>query len=369
MNDRNPSPHLLDIFEKVDKYAAIVAALVSAATFAGGNRIVSFAFILVACALVDAWLWRIANTRTTSGLLVGGKPVTRYTYPPYQRALLLCAAGLVTAAGLSWTIYHLVVDPPAFEKAVTEGVQMNLVERIQETAATATLNPMDGMAKIPAGKFRMGSDSDLDPPDPQRARPEHSVYLDDYWIDLYEVTNALYLEFVQATKHAPPANWENGDYPAQRANQPVTTVNWYDARDYCRYKEKRLPSEAEWEKAARGKNGMLYPWGNTFEDGKAHIGSDDIYDTKPVGSYPDGASPYGVFDMAGNVWEWVNDWYQADYYTLKILDNPAGPPQLQFKVMRGGAYPDAINLALTYNRLGTFEPGYSSPQVGFRCAK
>jgi len=368
MGTNPPPPGLLDIFEKVDKYVAIVAALVSAATIASDNYIVSFAFIIITCVMVNSWLWRVANRRTESGLLVSGKPARRYVYARYQRVLLISAAGLLTLAGVGWSIYQAIrLSRPGGPAEMAERTQ--ILEIDAANVPTTTPDPTQDMATVPAGTFQMGSSADLAPPDPQRAQPQRTVYLSEYRIDLYEVTNEQYLAFVQATPHQPPENWENGDYPAQRARYPVTTVTWYDARDYCLFAGKRLPSEAEWEKAARGEDGRAYPWGDTFEAGRAHIGDANIYDAEPVGSYPKGGSPYGVYDLAGNVSEWVNDWYQADYYTLGLNDNPTGPPLGQYKVIRDGAYSQAVEFALSYNRLGVFEPGHSDPRIGFRCAK
>lgn len=155
--------------------------------------------------------------------------------------------------------------------------------------------------------------------------PAHTVFVDAYLIDTYEVSNKHYGEFMAATAHPAPAYWD--DPRLNHPKQPVVGVNWYDANAYCEYHGKRLPTEAEWEKAARGPRGNLYPWGNEFDPANANYGKTQDA-TMPVNSFPEGASYYGLHNMAGNVFEWVYDWYDPRYYgKLEARENPTGPSQ------------------------------------------
>lgn len=153
--------------------------------------------------------------------------------------------------------------------------------------------------------------------------PAHVVFLDSYLIDKYEVSNKEYGDFIKAKGHPAPAYWD--DPRLNKPEQPVVGVNWEDAKAFCEYRHKRLPTEAEWEKAARGPNGNLYPWGNEFDPAKVNFGKNHDA-TVPVDSYPEAVSYYGAYNMAGNVFEWVSDWYDPHYYgRLERMVNPKGP--------------------------------------------
>jgi formylglycine-generating enzyme required for sulfatase activity len=175
------------------------------------------------------------------------------------------------------------------------------------------------MILIPAGEFLMGSDPHKDKDALDREQPQHTLYLPDYYIAKTPVTNAQYAAFVQATGYKMPKHWENGEIPAGKDAHPVVNVSWDDAMVYYKWlaeatgKSYTLPSEAEWEKAARGTDGRLYPWGNTFDQGKCNVGKSGIRGTAPVDKYPQGASPYGVLDMAGNVYEWTRSLWGFAY--------------------------------------------------------
>lgn len=204
---------------------------------------------------------------------------------------------------------------------------------------------------VPEGNFTMGSNAgDSD------EQPVHMVYLDAFYIDKYEVTNAQWYVYARATgksrKSAP-----NDD--------PVGDVAWVDARDYCQWAGQRLPTEAEWEKAARGTDGRTYPWGEGIDTSKASYASGGI---KPVGSYPAGVSPYGAYDMAGSMWEWVADSYDESYYSRSPSRNPQGPESSIFKVLRGGSWhKDPYNLRVSYREQMFWELTYDD--TGFRCAQ
>ncbi len=259
-------------------------------------------------------------------------------------------------------------------------------------------DPFSGMVKIPAGRFKMGLSFDqvtqmlemCTRVDKDCSRwwfkdefPRHFVRLHRYWIDVHEVTNVKYLEFVNATGHRPALDdtcetdacrqgnlWKGKSFLKKIRNQPVTQVNWYDAVAYCTWRNKRLPTEAEWEKAARGPGGNLYPWGNKQPPGKATYRRKwrGVFTMTDVGSYPNGASIYGVHDMAGNVWEWVADWYERNYYKKKINTNPKGPKTGKFRGVRGGSwvnYEDTLHSA--FRRWSRPEVRFND--TGFRCAK
>ncbi|MBX3000991.1 MAG: SUMF1/EgtB/PvdO family nonheme iron enzyme [Caldilineaceae bacterium] len=194
---------------------------------------------------------------------------------------------------------------------------------------------------IPAGEFLRGSDWNSQALDDET--PQRRIYLSEYQIARVPVTNAQYKVFVDDTNHWKPRHWEGGEIPKGKADHPVVWVSWHDAVAFCTWAGVRLPTEAEWEKAARGTDGRIYPWGNQSPDAKRcnffqSNGSSTTPGTTPVGSYPSGASPYGVLDMAGNAWDWVNDWYDPSYYSVSPRSNPYGPEAGDSRVLRGGAW-------------------------------
>lgn len=219
------------------------------------------------------------------------------------------------------------------------------------------------MALVPAGEFIMGQHKwDAD------EQPAHRVYLEAFYLDKYEVTTARYGRFLQETGRQPPAQWKDVN-PATDGERPVVSVTWHDADAYCRHYGKRLPTEAEWEKAARGTDGRQFPWGNEEPTPRhANFGATWIgYETLiPVGSLQAGKSPYGVFDLAGNAWEWVADWYDMKYYKSSPELNPAGPSRGGSKVLRGGSWYDMLYDLRSTNR-NYLGPKSTQFTVGFRC--
>src|SRR5579884_1124144 len=206
-------------------------------------------------------------------------------------------------------------------------------------ASVSTETPVaEEMVVIPAGPFLRGTNSGgFD------EQPERSIYLDTFSIDRYEITNAQYLAFVTATNHrypGPPSRYAKNMERMRSVNQPVVYVSWEDADTFCRWKGKRLPTEAQWEKAMRGTDGRLWPWGNDPDPRGANWARvEDGYEvTAPVGRFPRDVSPFRVADGAGNVMEWVSDWYAEDAYQQPVDRNPVGPDFGTFKVLRGGGY-------------------------------
>jgi serine/threonine-protein kinase len=253
-------------------------------------------------------------------------------------------------------------------------------------AATTQVSSKDAsiMVFVPAGEFTMGGASTIGD------RPVHKVYLDAFWIDQTEATNAMFNKFVSETNYVTDAERARGSYiwtggwtyvanASWRApfgpnsnqplkdNQPVTQVSWNDANAYCKWAKRRLPTEAEWEKAARGSASAIYPWGNSSPTSDYANYGNNVGGLSNVGQYLKGASQYGALDMAGNVYEWVNDWYAANFYSSASAQNPTGPVSGDWKIMKGGSW------QLDANRLHAFErevspPNLANTNLGFRCA-
>lgn len=224
--------------------------------------------------------------------------------------------------------------------------------------------PFNEMVLVPAGEFTMGS-NDWWP----KSQPEHKERLGAFYIDRYEVTNRRYKAFVDAGKAKAPAHWVDGKIPDGKDYHPVVFVSWYDAEAFCKWEGKRLPSEREWEKAARGTDKRTFPWGDQFDKNKGNTPQFGNEDTMQAGSFESGKSPYGIHDLAGNAFEWVDDWFKP-YPGNTHADENYGE---KFKVLRGGSWFDCTNYKCgisspTYNRI-FFHPHTRNNNFGFRCAK
>jgi len=226
-------------------------------------------------------------------------------------------------------------------------------------AGAEKVNVKDGatMVYVPAGEFTMGSkDNEGD----EGEHPQRKVTLDAFYIYKTEVTVAQYRRFCTATKREMPPE------PAWKwtEDRPIVNVTWSDANDYAQWAGAALPTEAQWEKAARGTDGRLYAWGNKWaEDTSVH----SVGKTAPVGSCPKGASPYGALDMTGNVWEWCADWYDPDYYATSPLVNPPGPKTGTTRVLRGGSWGFNVPEFFRVTYRNRCSPQCKYGDYGFRC--
>jgi formylglycine-generating enzyme required for sulfatase activity len=248
------------------------------------------------------------------------------------------------------------------------------------------VSDVDGMVMVyvPEGSF-LARYREID----SYKQPLFEAYLDGFWIDQTEVTNAMFAEFLNAkgNQEEGGATWldaEDADVQIEivkgkwqavsKQEHPVVEVTWYGARAYCEWAGRRLPAEAEWEKAARGEDGDDWPWGNAAPSCTLANYSvlNNNYECKgeasEVGSYPDGASPYGALDMAGNVWEWVGDWFGEDYYSDSPSEYPPGPFSGTYRVLHSGSWDYGPNTASTFNAMLDY-PSKTNRDLGFRCAR
>ena len=259
-----------------------------------------------------------------------------------------------------------------------------LLAEIQALLTPEQWQDIDTQIFIPAGEFKMGTNSER--ADMQN-QPEHIVFLKSYYIDKYPVTNAQYARFILKTKHRPPLDWKDGKIPDNKVLHPVTMVSWYDARAFCRQEGKRLPTEQEWEKAARGTEGSRWPWGDNMDSNRLNTYY-NIGSTTAVTRFESGKSPFGVFDMAGNVSEWTASNFapyegsSAPAALFKAKALVANTPEDKamkigelveledrvFKVRRGGSWKSDPFSTSSYHRNYSM-PHYASDFFGFRCVK
>ncbi|HSB45520.1 MAG TPA: SUMF1/EgtB/PvdO family nonheme iron enzyme [Nitrospira sp.] len=254
--------------------------------------------------------------------------------------------------------------PPAKSQHPANGAAASKPATVQ---FPAEITGKDGvpMVLVPVGEFTMGSDKGDDD-----EQPVHRAFLDSFYIDKFEVTNGRFAKFVEAIQSEPPWGFADKETPVLHPDQPVRWVNWMDATGYCLWAGKRLPTEAEWEKAARGTDGRNYPWGNDPPTpAHAVFGLKEGADTvSSIGNRDKGKSPYGVHDMAGNLYEWTADWYDEEFYLKNPAINPRGPAEGTAKVQRGGSYTNTpYRLRSTFRTKG--DPTEHDPNVGFRCAQ
>jgi formylglycine-generating enzyme required for sulfatase activity len=261
-----------------------------------------------------------------------------------------------------------------FARKIAAKIKRREAEKSRMRALNLQLSPrvVMGFVRVPAGKFTMGSETVIDPAAKQDEKPSHLVYLVEYLIGQTQVTNIQYQAFLQSTGYRKPSNWVNGDIPEGKADHPVVNVSWVDANEFCKWvsllfsMKIRLPSEAEWEKASRGADGRIYPWGNQTPDvGLAVFNTNDTFQT---GENLAGMSPYGALDMAGNAWEWVNDFYAKTYYMSSPTNNPQGPIWGEERVLRGGCFASPAETLRCACRSRALPSGAIEKFTGFRCA-
>ena len=231
----------------------------------------------------------------------------------------------------------------------------------------------EGMVLIPEGEFTMGrtfatpdDETGMRPLILRDDRPPHQVRLDAFWMDATEVTHSAYAEFIASEGRRPPYHWLDGKMPQALAEHPAYNVDWHDARAFCEWKGKRLPSEAEWERAARGKlEGARYPWGDQKPD-RNRVRFSTPEGPAPVAQHP--PNDFGLYDMAGGVAEWCQDWFNRTYYSNSPAENPKGPAEGMYRIVRGGAWSDGPNRLTVFFR-NWIRPNQRTPNLGFRCVQ
>lgn len=315
----------------------------------------------------------ISPTKSTSASTTRAKPVKSFRLPTNSIAIGVAIVVLGLAAFWGGQFLKRAPDPiptsvptltftpePTPTAVFTEAAEPTAILISQPETVSELVSPRDGMVLIPvpAGPFRMGSNNGS-----QDERPIHQVTLAEYWIDKTEVTNQMYKVCVQSGACEEPTNLKY----YSKDNYPVVYVNWYNAEAYCEWAGRRLPTEAQWEKAARGSSESILPWEGALDCLHANFGG-CTGELKAVGSYPEGISPYGALDMLGNVWEWVYDKFDQDYYVQSPSEDPAGPISGKHHILRGAAWdttdPKSLRITFRYNR----DPNSTGSSYGFRCA-
>ncbi|MCE9537482.1 MAG: formylglycine-generating enzyme family protein [Nitrospirae bacterium] len=254
-----------------------------------------------------------------------------------------------------------------FEAASPDSTDSSSPEPLDSSQVSREEPVREEMISIPAGPFIRGTDNGgFD------ERPQRTLVLDAFAIDRYEVTNFQYQQFVDATGHrksGPPSRYAKNMSKMRGMNQPVVYVSWDDAETFCHWKGKRLPTEAEWEKAMRGTDGRLWPWGNVEQPNGANWARvQDGYEVAaPVGAFQSDTSPYGVMDGAGNVMEWVSDWYAETYFKEAPEQNPQSPEYGTFRALRGGGYA-TTGADIRITSRSKMVQDFRDETIGFRCA-
>ena len=298
--------------------------------------------------------WQKERTNTTSSFVTLAKPAWRKWLLSIAAAVVVLLALAAVVLGVS---YWRSPEPPVIAKSRTTPSPAG-----SPTPSLAT--PPEGMIYVPRGNFKMGRD-DGD----EYERPAHEVSVAPFYIDKFEVSRAAYQEFIDATHYPAPTGWPRQRYPENTARFPVTGVSWADANAYAQWTGKRLPTEEEWEYAARGQDNRLYPWGNEWKPNAANAASTGRAEVAEVGSYPAGASPFGVLDMVGNVWEWTASQLHAYAGSSIKEDKLPEAKRRNLKVIRGGCYLNKTGATTTFRMGWDVQQATDYAQTGFRCAQ
>lgn len=249
------------------------------------------------------------------------------------------------------------------------GIIEHIDNKVWQAVSPLIVNEKDGsiLVWVPPGKFEMGDGKASN-------CPKHRVYLDGYYLGVHCITNRQYKRFVEATGHRSPDMadlgtpiWRGQSYPESSAEHPVVCVDWEDASAYCAWASLALPTEAQWERGARGTQGLIYPWGNDWDE--RHCRNDNNRDSRttcPVFDYPTGTSGYGTYNQSGNVWEWCRDWYDENSYTSSPRENPAGPSSGLDRVLRGGSWGARVSGNFRGAYRGDGDPSLRLVYIGFR---
>lgn len=332
--------------------------------------------------------WRIWGVIATLFVIAGGLWWVLHTPRNVSDSLPLAAIVSLTSSTTGSAL--LVIDTPVSTRTPvsTSSPTSTLMPSYTPTQTATTrptvtptplvtqVNETDGavLVFVPAGDFLMGSDHNTDPYFWGAEGPQHTVYLDAFWIYRTEVTNAMYQQCVEVQACPRPA-WNHSNTRSEYYKNPtyddypVIYVSWVHATSYCKWAEGRLPTEAEWEKAARGTDSRLFPWGDASPSSQQANFRDSGYrDAVGVGTYPGAVSIYGALDMAGNVWEWTFDWFQSAYYDVSPYENPLGPATGSSRVMRGGSWHNTADGVRTVVR-ASIKPNDAFNTLGFRCAQ
>lgn len=353
----NPKAHVLNIIDTCLNYRDGLAELITVIYYFEGSSI----------SMNNLCAFLLSIRQFNSGIPKGK--------PRLVKIVIEVIVGLIVV------ISGIVLFSQTVDTMLPSWLSITPLRSVNDLLGSRRTREPDGMEMVfvPDGTFLMGSNPEKDWNATYDEMPQHKVGMKAFWIDGTEVTNAMYAKCVADGECTESGYVNNPDFNG--VNQPVVGVSWYDADQYCRWAGGKLPTEAQWEYAARGQTGYLFPWGNDFNEIRLNFCDtncrypykDSSYDdgykqTSPVGNYESGISWVGAYDMVGNVWEWVQDWYTIAYSPILLVDNPTGPESGQNKVLRGGSWANNEQELRVANR-SRERPSKASDFIGFRCIR